>query len=92
MQNETAHMHKDLSRGKQMLKTPSYLYFINHRIEKKYILLLKLEHTLQVYSLSLCFTDQLWPTLSQFLSPPSSYFLALFLQEINPYYLGISHY
>ncbi len=29
MQKETSHMHKDLSRGKQLLKTPSYMYCIN---------------------------------------------------------------
>jgi len=29
-------MHKDLSRGTQLLKTPYYLYCINQRMEKKY--------------------------------------------------------
>jgi len=28
-QKETSHMHRDLSREKQLLKTPSYLYCIN---------------------------------------------------------------
>ena len=57
MQKEKSHMHKDLSRGKQLLKTHSYLYCINQRIEMKYIWFLKIEHTLQVYSLSLYLTD-----------------------------------
>lgn len=92
MQNEISHMHKDLSRKKQLLKTPYYLYCINQRTKMKYICLLKLEHNLQVYSLSFCLTHWLWPTHSQFSSPPSSYFFALFLWEIGPYYLGIPHY
>ena len=36
MQKETPHMHKYLSRGKQLLKTPYYMYCIYQRIEKKY--------------------------------------------------------
>ena len=53
MQNETSHMHIYLSRGKQLLKTPYYLYCINQRIEMKYICLLKPKHNLQAYILSL---------------------------------------
>lgn len=37
MQNETSHIHKHLSRGNKLLKTPYYLYCINQRIENKYI-------------------------------------------------------
>jgi len=33
MQKETSHLDKDLSRRKQLLKTPSYLYCINQGIE-----------------------------------------------------------
>lgn len=33
MNKETSNMHIDLSRGNKLLKTPSYMYFINQRIE-----------------------------------------------------------
>jgi len=57
MKKETSHMHTYLSGGKQLLKTPSYLYCINKRIEMKYICFLKRENILQVYSLSFYMTD-----------------------------------
>ncbi len=57
MQKETSHMHRELSMGNKLLKTPYYLYYINMRIEMEYICLLKPEHTLKVYSLSLCLTN-----------------------------------
>ena len=36
MNNYLTHIQEDISRGNQLLKTPSYLYFISHKIEKKY--------------------------------------------------------
>ena len=54
MQKGTSHIHKVLSKGKQLIKTPYYLYCINQRIAMKYICFLKRKHNLQLYSLSLC--------------------------------------
>jgi len=36
MHQDLSCMHRDLSRGKKLLKTPSYLYFISQRINNKY--------------------------------------------------------
>ena len=36
MEKEPSHMRTNLSRGKQLFKTPYYMYCINQRIENKY--------------------------------------------------------
>jgi len=75
MQKETSHIHKDLSRGKKLLKNPYYMYCINQRIEKKYNACSSLSTLCKCINYLSTWLTDLGLTLSQFQAFPSSYFL-----------------
>lgn len=82
MEKETSHMKKYLSRGKQLLKTPYYLYCVDQTIEKKYNAFSCLSMPCQCIVYPSSWLNEPSPTLSQFQAFPSSYFLVLFAWEI----------
>ena len=84
MQKETSHIHKYLSKGKQLLKTPYYLYCINKRIEKKYTTCSSLSIPCTSIDYLSAWLTEPDPTLSQFQFFPSSYLLLMFPWEISP--------
>jgi len=72
MQKETSYIHRDLSRGKKLHKTPYYMYCINQRIEKKYNAFSSLSTPYKCIVYPSTYLTKPGPTLAQFFKPPNS--------------------